>query len=410
MAGTPCRFCGAPLERAFVDLGRMPLANAYPADRLEAAREPRYPLRVMVCDACLLVQVEHEVAPETIFGGHYAYLSSYSESWVAHARRYTEAMATRLKLGPSSLVVEVASNDGYLLRHFHDHGIPVLGIEPARNAAAIAEAAGVRTEVAFFDEDTARALAGHGIRANLTAANNVLAHVPDIRRFAAGFAHILKPEGVATFEFPHVLRLIEGVQFDTIYHEHYAYLSLHVVEQVFDAVGLRVFDVEELPTHGGSLRVFAGRRDASHEETQSLAALRDKEQTARLDRIEGYVGFAPRVAAVRDRFRAFLAAVRRDGCTVAGYGAAAKGNTFLNFCGAGPDDLLCVVDRNPEKQGRLLPGSHIPVRAPEALNALKPDYVLILPWNLADEVVATMDFIRSWGGRFVVAVPEIQVI
>lgn len=388
----------------------MPLANAYPADAAEAAGEARYPLRVMLCEACLLVQVEHAVPPEAIFGGDYAYLSSFSESWVAHARRYAEAMTARLALGTEALVVEVASNDGYLLRHFRELAVPVLGIEPARNAAAIAEAAGIPTEVAFFDEDTGRALAGRGIRADLMTANNVLAHVPDIRAFAAGFPQVLKPEGVASFEFPHLLRLVEGVQFDTIYHEHYSYLSLHVVEQVFRAVGLRVFDVETLTTHGGSLRVLACRADASHTPTPRRAAVLDEERAARLDRIEGYIGFAPRVEAVRRGFRDFLAAARRDGRRVAGYGAAAKGNTFLNFCGATADDLLCVVDRNPEKQGRLLPGSHVPIRAPDALDALKPDYVLILPWNLADEIVASMGHVRSWGGRFVVAVPEIRVM
>lgn len=407
---TKCRFCGAPLERVFVDLGRTPLANAYPAGAAEAAAEARHPLRVMVCESCLLVQVEHAVPPETIFGGDYAYLSSYSASWVDHARRYAEAMIGRFALGPRSQVVEVASNDGYLLRHFRDRGIPVLGVEPAGNAADIARREGIPTEVAFFNAGTGRALAARGHRADLMAANNVLAHVPDIRGFVAGFAELLKPDGVATFEFPHLLRLIEGVQFDTVYHEHYSYLSLHAVEQVLAAVGLAAFDVETLSTHGGSLRLYAGRAAACPAPTDSLLALREEERRAALDRIDGYLGFSPRVEAVRAGFRRFLEQARKEGKRIAGYGAAAKGNTFLNFCGATADDIVCVVDRSPVKQGRLLPGSHIPVRAPEALDEMRPDYVLILPWNLADEIMAQCDHVRGWGGRFVLAVPEIRVI
>jgi SAM-dependent methyltransferase len=409
-AANPCRFCGAALTRTFLDLGATPLANALPADAGEAEREESFPLHVMVCDACLLVQVAHAVPPESIFADGYAYLSSYSPSWVEHARCYAETMIDRFGLDAGSTVVEVASNDGYLLRHFRERAIPVLGIEPARNVARIAEAAGIATETAFFDERTARNLAARGVAADLMVANNVLAHVPDIRDFAAGFAVLLKPEGVATFEFPHLLNLIAGVQFDTIYHEHYSYLSLHVVERVFAAVGLRVFDVEELPTHGGSLRVFACREAAGHGGTTGLEAVRAKERAARLDEVSGHIGFAPRVEAVREGFRKFLAAARREGRTIAGYGAAAKGNTFLNHCAVTAADIAFVVDRNPEKQGRLLPGSHIPVRPPEALCELRPDYVLILPWNLAGEIMSSMAHIREWGGRFVVAVPEIEVL
>ncbi len=409
MAATPCRFCAAPLEHTFLDLGATPLANSYPADAEEARKEPVHPLHVRVCGECLLVQVEHAVAPDEIFAGDYAYLSSYSDSWVAHARRYAKDMIARFSLDSGSRVVEVASNDGYLLRHFFDRKIAVLGIEPARNAAEIAESAGIPTEVMFFNAETAGKLSAAGVKADLMAANNVLAHVPDIRSFAAGFPEILKPEGVATFEFPHLLNLIKQVQFDTIYHEHYSYLSLNVVEKVFTAVGLRVFDVEELTTHGGSLRVFACRDDASHEPTGRLENLRGREREARLDRLEGHLDFAPRVETVRENFRSFLAEARAAGRKIAGYGAAAKGNTFLNHCGVTASDLVCVVDRNPEKQGRLLPGSHIPVRAPEALADVRPDYVVILPWNLTDEVTVSMAHIRDWGGHFVVAIPELKV-
>ena len=409
MEHTPCRFCGAPLRHTFLDLGATPLANTYPADADEAAREPTFPLRVMACEACLLVQVEHAVSPEEIFGGHYAYLSSYAASWVAHAERYAEAMIARFGLGPDARVIEVASNDGYLLRHFRDRGIAVLGVEPAQNAAAIAEADGIATEIAFFNAATGRALAARGLTADLMAANNVLAHVPDIAGFVAGFTEVLKPDGVATFEFPHLLRLIAGVQFDTIYHEHYSYLSLAALEPVFAKARLRVFDVEELPTHGGSLRLFVSHEGAGHAPTDRLNDLRAAERAAGLDQIDGYADFSPRVEAVRAGFLRFLDTARADGKTVAGYGAAAKGNTFLNYCGVTARDIPCVVDRNPEKQGRLLPGSHIPVRAPEALAELRPDYVLILPWNIAEEIVAAHAHIRDWGGQFVVAVPEIRV-
>lgn len=406
--GTPCRYCGTVLTHSLIDLGDQPLANSYLRDRPEdIAAERRYPLHVKVCGGCFLAQVETAVPADAIFSD-YAYFSSYSASWVAHAERYAKAMIDRFGIGPNSLVVEIASNDGYLLKHFRDRSVPVLGVEPAANVAAVAEQAGIPTEVAFFNRETGRRLAEEGHCADLMAANNVLAHVPDIRDFAAGFPEILTPEGVATFEFPHLLRLIDGTQFDTIYHEHYSYLSLLVVERVFADVGLRVFDVEELPTHGGSLRVFACRAQASHAETARLAALRAVEAEAGLHRIDTYLDFTPKAERVRAGFRAFLARCKAEGKTVAGYGAAAKGNTFLNYCGATAGDLVCVVDRNPEKQGRLLPGTHIPVRDPAVLTDVRPDYVLILPWNIAEEIVSSMGHVRDWGGRFVAAVPEIR--
>ncbi|PWR20800.1 class I SAM-dependent methyltransferase [Zavarzinia compransoris] len=404
----PCRFCGAPLTRTFLDLGKTPLANAYvTAADVAAGRDRAYPLHARVCDACLLVQVDEAVPAEAIFSD-YAYFSSYSPGWIEHARRYAAAMTERFGLTGASLVVEVASNDGYLLRHFVERGIPVLGVEPAANVAAVARAAGVPTEVVFFHRDSGRDLAARGFKADLMAANNVFAHVPDIKGFAAGFAEVLKPEGVVTFEFPHLLNLIDEVQFDTIYHEHYSYLSLVVVERVLAAVGLRVFDVEELPTHGGSLRVFACHRGAGHGERPGLALVRAKERAAGLDRAAAYDGFAPRVAAVRDGFSAFIARAKAEGRRVAAYGAAAKGNTFLNYCGIAADDILLVADRNPAKQGRLLPGSHIPIVAPEALIEAAPDDLVILPWNVADEVVESMAALKARGCRFWTAVPALR--
>ncbi|RAP41914.1 SAM-dependent methyltransferase [Rhodovulum viride] len=404
-----CRFCQAPLEQTLVDLGETPLANSFLPDSPESiAAERRFPLHVMVCTTCWLAQTTETVPADAIFAHDYAYLSSYSAGWVAHARRYAEAMADRFGLGAGSRVVEIASNDGYLLQHFVAMGVPVLGVEPAGHAAEVAESIGVPTRVMFFDETSAAALRDEGFAADLMAANNVLAHVPDIRSFAAGFRVLLKPEGVATFEFPHLARLIEQVQFDTIYHEHYSYLSLTFVERLMREVGLSVFDIERLPTHGGSLRVFVGHPGA-HAETEAVAALRAEEAALQLDRPEGYAGLAARVARVVADFRAFVARARAEGKTIAGYGAAAKGNTFLNVAGIGRDDIAFVVDRNPQKQNRLLPGSHIPVLAPEEIARQRPDYLVILPWNIAEEVMDQQAAIRDWGGRFVTAVPELIV-
>jgi len=409
--GKPCcHFCGAALSDTFVDLGETPLANSYLSEADPAKPEPRYPLHARVCRSCLLVQVDSVVPAEEIFSD-YAYFSSYSESWVAHARAYARMAARRFRLGPDSLVAEVASNDGYLLKHFVAAGVPVLGIEPAANVARVAEEAGVRTEVAFFGGETARRLKGEGFAADLMAANNVLAHVPDLNAFVAGFPVLLKPDGVVTFEFPHLLNLVNEVQFDTIYHEHFSYLSLLVVEKIMAAHGMRVFDVEELPTHGGSLRVYVCHAGcAAREEGAGLAAVRAKEREAALQRIETYAGFEPRVRAVRAALLDFLGMAKAEGKVVAAYGAAAKGNTLLNYCGIGPELIPFVVDRSPAKQGRYMPGSRIPIFAPDSIARERPDYVLILPWNLRDEIMSEMSHVRDWGGRFVTAVPTLRVL
>ena len=411
MTAHACRLCGTALHRSVVDLGSTPLANCYVTPE-EAARgvDRPYPLQVLVCDRCLLVQVGESVPPEAIFAADYAYFSSFSASWVAHAQRYAAAMTQRFGLGRDSLVAEVASNDGYLLRHFHAMGIPVLGIEPAAGVATAARRIGVQTEQVFFGADTAAGLASRYGRADLIAANNVLAHVPDLHGFVAGFTALLRPDGVATFEFPHVLQLLAQVQFDTIYHEHFSYLSLLVAEHVLHDAGLRVFDVETLPTHGGSLRVFACHAGARHAPQPGLGVVRAQEAAAGLDRPEAYDCFAPKVARIQQGFRNFVAAERAQGRRLAAYGAAAKGNTLLNSCGVTADDVICVADRNPGKQGRLLPGSHIPVVSPEALAAARPDDVVILPWNLADEVAGELAPLRAAGTRLWVAVPEARAL
>jgi SAM-dependent methyltransferase len=404
-----CLGCGAPLTRTWVDLGLQPLANSNIRPENAGAVEAKYPLHARVCDACLLVQVESVVPREAIFNDDYAYFSSFSDSWLAHCKAYAAAMTARFGLGPQSQVVEIASNDGYMLQYFVAAGVPVLGVEPSANTAEAAIARGVPTDISFFGLQTAERLASEGHAADLLAAKNVLAHVPDINDFAAGIAALLKPEGVFTVEFPHLLRTIEGVQFDTIYHEHYTYLSLLAVEKVFARHGLRVFDCAELPTHGGSLRVFACREGAGHALEAGVAAVRAAEIAAGLDKPAGYEGFDARCRAVRDGLNAFLATARAENRTVAGYGAAAKGNTLLNYCGAGADVMLFIADRSPAKQGRLSPGSHIPIRAPEAIAEARPDYVLILPWNLRSEVMTQLAFIRDWGGRFVTAIPALRI-
>lgn len=405
-----CRFCKSELTTTFVDLGQTPLANSYlTAEEAAEGRDKLYPLKVYVCGSCFLAQAEDPVSPEAIFSD-YAYFSSYSDSWVAHARLYADAMTERFGLSSSSRVVEIASNDGYLLQHFVAKGIPVLGIEPAANVAEVARARGVATDVAFFGRETARRLASEGISADLMTANNVLAHVPDIADFVAGFPILLTPDGVATFEFPHLLNLIAQTQFDTIYHEHYSYLSLVSVEKVLASARLRVFDVEEWPTHGGSLRVFACHEAADHVETARLRLLREKESVAKLDDLSGYAGFAERVDEVKASFKAFLAEAKLAGKTIAAYGAAAKGNTFLNVCGITREDIGQVFDRSLAKQGKLLPGSHIPVLSPDEIRTIRPDYLVILPWNLSEEICASLSYISEWGGQFVVAVPQTRVL
>lgn len=411
MSDETCRFCGNPLTITLVDLGNTPLANNYlPNVREIIEQESVHPLHVKVCGSCYLTQVTETVDPTEIFSHDYAYLSSYSRDWVDHARKYAERMIERFDLDGQSRVAEVASNDGYLLQHFVKAGIPVLGVEPAGHAAEVARSIGVDTCIDFFNETTARRLKSEGIAADLMVANNVLAHVPNIRDFIKGFAVLLKPEGVVTFEFPHLLNLISQIQFDTIYHEHYSYLSLMTVERVLDCAGLRVFDVEVLTTHGGSLRVFACHEHASHQSTAALEEIRQQEQRAQLDRPSGYEGFTTKVKSVRKAFCRFLEDANKEGKSVAAYGAAAKGNTFLNYCGIDASQIQFVVDQSEEKQGRLLPGSHIPIYSPDKLAERQPDYVVILPWNLTQEITQTHGYIGSWGGRFVVAVPELKVL
>lgn len=403
-----CRSCGAALIRTFVDLGEMPPANSY-LDPASTESEPSYPLHARVCEECLLVQVDHALAPESIFSD-YSYFSSYSASWLEHARRYAEEARARWRLGPASLVVEVASNDGYLLRNFVQAGIPVLGIEPAANVAAVAIDAGVPTDVRFFGKATARDLLEKGHAADLLIGNNVLAHVPDLNDFIGGIALLLAPNGVLTVEFPHLLHLIEQVQFDTIYHEHFSYLSLLSVERAFARHGLRVFDVEQLSTHGGSLRIFACHEEATHVNGPGLAEVRGREVAAGLDRIETYDGFPQRVEHCRKTLLAFLEDCRVNGRSVVAYGAAAKGNTLLNYAGVTTGDIDYVVDLSPYKQGRLMPGSRLPIRAPEAVAETRPDFLLVLPWNLLPEIEHQMASARAWGCQLVVAVPELHVV
>ena len=404
-----CRACGATLERVFADLGASPLSNALlsPADLL--GPETYWPLRVFVCEVCLLVQLPAFEAPETIFDAEYAYFSSYSESWLAHARAYAETMIPALGLGRDSLVVEVASNDGYLLRWFREAGIRVLGIEPTPNTAAEAERLGIPTRVAFFGATLARELLADGLRADLMAANNVLAHVPEIHDFVEGFRLLLAPRGVATFEFPHLLHLIKDTLFDTIYHEHYSYLSLHVVERIFRDHGLLVHDVEQISTHGGSLRVHASLAGGGRIASSRVEALRRREAEAGLTRIDGYTGFARQVEAVKDGLLDFLIRAKREGRRGVGYGAPAKASTLLNFAGVRADLLPYTVDRSPHKQGRFLPGVHIPIHAPEQITADRPDVVLILPWNLKGEIAEQMRGVRDWGGRFAVPIPRLEL-
>ncbi len=402
-----CRFCRAPMSRTFVNLNSSPLANSLLDAESCNGMEPHYPLHAFVCEACFLVQLDAVVAPEKIFHD-YLYFSSYADSWLAHCRDYSAKMIARFGLSKQNLVVEIASNDGCLLRNFVDAGIPVLGVEPAANVASVAEQAGVRTKVAFFGAQTAAALKGEGFAADLMAANNVLAHVPDINDFVEGFRILLKPQGVVTFEFPHLLNLMQQNQFDTIYHEHFSYISLLAAERILGAHGLAVFDVEEVPTHGGSLRVYAAHAGA-RSEGDAVLRLRAKEKAARLDTAETYAAFADQVVQTKCELLAFFLQARREGKRVVGYGAPAKGNTLLNYCGIGPELLPFTVDVSPHKQGRFLPGTHIPVHHPDAIFAAKPDYVLILPWNLKDEIMRKMESIRAFGGRFVTAIPRLQV-
>ena len=404
-----CRACGGRLAVTMADLGMQPPSNAFLASLGAVREERRYPLRAKVCEACKLVQIDYDVAPEELFAD-YMYFSSYSEDWLAHAKRYCEMARRRFALGPHSLVIELASNDGYLLRNFLEAGIPVLGIDPSDTVARAAESVGVPTLIEFFGESVGARLAGEGRGADLIVANNVLAHVPRLNDFVAGIARLLKPGGTATIEFPHLLELIERVEFDTIYHEHYSYLSLYAIERVFARHGLSIYDAEQLPTHGGSLRIFAAHADrAGLGESGALAALRAREAAAGLAELETYTRFSERVEACRRALLEFLARAKRESRSVAAYGAAAKGNTLLNFCGATTADIAMVADRNPHKQSKFLPGTHIPVVSPEELMRARPDYVMILPWNLQSEIRRQLDGIKAWGGRFVIPVPAAAV-
>jgi SAM-dependent methyltransferase len=408
MTSPTCRFCSTPLVHEVVDLGLSPLANSYVvADRLSEP-EPFYPLRVWICTACWLAQTEEFASAADIFGD-YAYFSSYSHTWLEHARDYVAMISERLSLGPQSRVVEVASNDGYLLQYFVERGVPVLGIEPAGNVAAAAVARGVPTRVEFFGRASAERLVAEGTRADLLIGNNVFAHVPNLNDFTAGLATLLVPDGVVTLEFPHLLRLIVESQFDTIYHEHFSYFSLTAASAVLARHGLDVFDVEELSTHGGSLRVYAAHGTARRPRAARVDDLLSTEKVAGLLDVTTYKNFGETVKEVKRRLLEFLIGARREGRSVVAYGAAAKGNTLLNYCGIRRDFLDYVVDLSPHKQGRFLPGTRLPILPPERVMQTRPDYLLILPWNLSREIAAQMVAIRDWGGQFVVPIPDVKV-
>jgi len=405
-----CRFCGAELQHTFLDLGASPIANDYLNSSQLSQMEPFYPLHVKVCDECFLVQVSDCISARHIFSDNYAYFSSFSDSWLAHAKAYVEMITARLALGRQHHVVEVACNDGYLLQYFVAKGIPVLGIEPTANTAAAATKKGIPTVVKFLGEETARDLTRGGRQADLLIGNNVLAHVPDINDFVEGLRILLKPTGVLTMEFPHLMRLMSANQFDTMYHEHYQYLSLMVVEKLFGTHGLTVFDVEELPTHGGSLRIYARHNhDESKPRTPRVEELHQRELNAGYDRLDTYLSFTERVKETKRKLLEFLIEAKRAGKTIAGYGAPAKGNTLLNYCGVRTDFIDYTVDRSPHKQNLFLPGTRIPIHHPDKIRETKPDYVLILPWNIKDEIMEQMAFIREWGGQFVVPIPEVKV-
>jgi SAM-dependent methyltransferase len=404
-----CRLCGSALSHTFVDLGMSPLCESFlRRDQLDAM-EPYFPLHVLVCGRCFLVQLKEYVSPEHIFK-EYAYFSSYSTSWVAHARRYCEAITRRLGLGPQSLAVELASNDGYLLQHFAPLGVPVLGVEPAANVAKVAIDKGIPTRVDFFGRRLAAELVAEGKRADLIAGNNVLAQVPDLNDFTAGMAQLLKPEGVITLEFPHLERLIAENQFDTIYHEHFSYFSLVTIEALAERHGLEIIDVEELPTHGGSLRVYLAHKASARTPAPSVADLLAREERLGYRQLEAYATFSPKVQATKRKLLSLLIAAKAQGKRVCGYGAPGKGNTLLNYCGIGPDFLDFTVDRNPYKHGRFTPGMHVPIHPVEAIEEARPDYILILPWNLKQEIIEQMAHVGRWGAKFIVPIPEAAIV
>ena len=406
-----CRHCLRPATLPLIDLGSAPPSNAYLTPISLRRPEKWFPLKVVVCESCWLVQAEAYSRAAELFNDEYAYFSSFSTQWLRHAEEYVATMVARFGLTPESRVIEVASNDGYLLQYVKQRGIRCLGIEPTASTAAASRLKGLETIEEFFGIPLATDLVAKGWQADLMAANNVLAHVPDINDFAAGFALLLKPHGVATFEFPHLMNLIEGAQFDTIYHEHFSYLSLTTVQTIFAANGLQVFDVEEHPTHGGSLRVFAQRADTGgHPPSQQLAGLLERERTSGIHTAAYYAGFQATAERVKDASLAFLIAAKREGKKVAAYGAAAKGNTLMNYAGIRPDLISFVVDRNPAKQGKFMPGSRIPIVDENHLRAARPDYVVILPWNLRSEIVRQLDYVRAWSGQFVTLIPTLEIL
>lgn len=405
-----CRFCATPLKESFCDLGMTPLSNSYLKKEQLEAGESFFPLHAYVCAQCFLVQVKQYELPQNIFGD-YAYFSSYSDSWLKHCKQYVEQMISRLQLDASKQVIEIASNDGYLLQFFKEHSVPVLGIEPAANVAKVAQDKSIPTLVKFFGSEVAQELKDKNVQADLLIGNNVLAHVPGLNDFVKGLKILLKPTGVITMEFPHLLRLMESNQFDTIYHEHFSYFSMTAVDKVFKAAGLKIFDADELSTHGGSLRIYAAHvEDNSKEVTQRVLDIKERERRLHFDELAGYREFSVRVQQLKADLLNFFLDCKKQGKKVVGYGAPAKGNTLLNFCGIRSEFLAFTVDRSPHKQGHFLPGTHIPVYPVEEIARVKPDYVFILPWNLKDEIINQMGFIREWGGRFVVPVPKLEII
>jgi SAM-dependent methyltransferase len=407
---TACRFCGAELKHTLVDLGMSPPCESYVTPGRLFQVEAFYPLHVYVCERCFLVQLQEHLSPDAIFSD-YAYFSSFSDSWLEHARRYTETIIERLGLHKQSQVVEIASNDGYLLQYFVARGIPALGIEPAANIARVAEEKGIPTLVKFFGEQTALELAAATRSADLLIGNNVLAHVPDINDFVSGLKILLKPQGVITMEFPHLMRLMAENQFDTIYHEHFSYLSFTVVKRIFAAHGLTLFDVEELPTHGGSLRIYARHtQSASHPVSPAVSELLQREKWAGTEQLETYALFTEQVKETKRKLLDFLIKAKSAGKSIVGYGAPGKGNTLLNYCGIRTDFLDYTVDRSPYKQGLFLPGTHIPIYQPDKIKETRPDYILILPWNLKNEIMGQLGYVREWGGQFVVPIPEVKIL
>lgn len=406
-----CRFCQTPLKQTFVDLGMSPISNAFLKPEQLNQAEKFYPLHAYVCENCFLVQLEEFETPDAIFSDDYAYFSSYSETFLCHAENYTQMMIERFGFNSESLVVEIASNDGYLLQYFQKQGVRVLGIEPAANVARVAESKGIPSWVKFFGTTTAQEIVLQKKQADLLIGNNVLAHVPDINDFVAGMKLALNPNGILTMEFPHLLKLMEFNQFDTIYHEHFSYLSLLTVENIFASHGLTLFDVEEIPTHGGSLRIY-GKHDSNsnYQVTERLNNFRQQEIEAQLNRIDTYLGFAEKVRSTKRKLLQFLIKIKSQGQTIVGYGAPAKGNTLLNYCGIGTDFIDYTVDRSPHKQGLFLPGTHIPIYHPDKISETRPDYVVILPWNIKDEIIEQMAHIKDWGGKFLIPIPQVEVV